>query len=494
MLRVQLRYFRFITRIEARFFFNLYSVGCAFSDISFNVRGEKTDGKQEQKQGYMHLNGVFYIEIPIHLNEFPCNDENMRGRDTLNLNREQRMMWDNPLFSFMISSILLDMKVTKIRNLIPINTLLNENIFVVNLPHFMSFNPQIAELPGSLLTYLHGLKCLPNNNYSIGNQNSNNNTLYTRCVGREKGKVDTSNFPVMTSSSLEIRKTVLSPVIVPEDPIFNSLKEKLLGIILKDNMKIEVPDSLQQFSFPQVVKRQQQKLSEEWFLKVNLLNLYLKLITPSSLILDFSSTELIKRFYNILQIQMKGSLLYSNYFISSSLRGRQPEPSWTEERYNSFMKDRKDCFERLQQEFKGELYHLITLAKCLEFQDNVCLLTGHPSTLKYRLKFIALSESNVVKDDSIMELIDLRIREYLKTKEFVERELCKLKIEKFLFHTKSSTKKTSLEKEIIEIVKQHYTGLSIITREDKVYPTVFNNLFIMDYRKYFEEQVGIIIN
>ncbi|KAL9647318.1 hypothetical protein ABK040_011685 [Willaertia magna] len=432
MLRVQLRYFRFITRIEARFFFNLYSVGCAFSDISFNVRGEKTDGKQEQKQGYMHLNGVFYIEIPIHLNEFPCNDENMRGRDTLNLNREQRMMWDNPLFSFMISSILLDMKVTKIRNLIPINTLLNDNIFVVNLPHFMSFNPQIAELPGSLLTYLHGLKCLPNNNYSIGNQNSNNNTLYTRCVGREKGKVDTSNFPVMTSSSLEIRKTVLSPVIVPEDPVFNSLKEKLLGIILKDNMKIEVPDSLQQFSFPQVVKRQQQKLSEEWFLKVNLLNLYLKLITPSSLILDFSSTELIKRFYNILQIQMKGSLLYSNYFISNSLRGRQPEPSWT--------------------------------------------------------------ESNVVKDDSIMELIDLRIREYLKTKEFVERELCKLKIEKFLFHTKSSTKKTSLEKEIIEIVKQHYTGLSIITREDKVYPTVFNNLFIMDYRKYFEEQVGIIIN
>ncbi|KAL9650363.1 hypothetical protein ABK040_016430 [Willaertia magna] len=496
-LRVQLRFFTHRSHFESLFFKNVSSIESNFSDVTI-VTENQTLVEQTQKYNKEQttvLKYVHYCSFPIYLNQFEEDatkdklDYDLINRDLVN--REERLLLDNNFYSLVISSILVNFKdVVTINNLIPINEL--DSIYVVDVPKYIKFNPQTGHVPPPLISYLRNLNCLPstsNNSSTIATMHSS--SLLTKRYHQEDtlhytqfdyGKV----FKIIAGMCKpEFKKIEILQTVVERDPILENLKRKLFEIIRRNKSNIEklkYPKSLKHFSALQLIKQ-----DERWFLKVNALNLYLKLIMPGSLILDMSQQALINRFLSLLEIQIKSSMFYSSYVYTGWPEGNQPQSFSTKENYEKFVKDRLECFSTLQQEYPGEQYYLVELAKCFELQDNVCLLTAPLSVLRNRLKFIN-NFREVSKIDCI-ELNDISYREYSKLKDIVDREICKYKVEKYLVDIEEMK-----EEEIINIVKEHYNNLVVIVRErneERVDVSMFRHGITHNYhwlmKDYFDQ-------
>ncbi|KAL9653272.1 hypothetical protein ABK040_010979 [Willaertia magna] len=440
------------------------------------------------------LSSVFTFKLPIYCNSFPEIDEPTNllltntyvTEDSLLINREERMGLDNTLYSFILSNILIDLKVTTTNALIDL-TQLCDKIYTVDMPRYLGVNPQCGQIPGSLINYLNKLNCLTNNKEMINNNIYNNIKLQTKLTNNLDNKLVDFGFyyPYFSIENIILKEMNVIELQTEDDPVSDNLKRKLWEIIIKESNKsvynVQLPSSLQQFSFPQVVQ-----IENRWYLKVNLLNFYLRLISPCSLFLDLSSKEITQLLQSILEIQSISSLNYSNYFFSGRIVGRYPEPSWTIENYERFMKDRKEYFNKLQLEYPGELYYILEMAKLFEFQDNVALLSGHLSLLKVRTKFTHPTEKEKAStDENMVAQLDIRNREYHKTRGFIEREICKMKVEKYFISTCDIK-----ESDIRNIVKKHYSNLPIIVKDNKIYKSaMLCREFIFGYKRYLMERM-----
>ncbi|KAL9645574.1 hypothetical protein ABK040_000637 [Willaertia magna] len=489
-LRVQLRFFKHRGISDVFFFNNLFST-TRFSDVSCIASSPEEISKQHNiKELALVLDRVVFCLIPFYLNQFEEEDlPSKTGNDSDHINREERLSLDNPFFSFVIATILLNRKDVTINNLIPVCDLDN-NIFTVDVPKYLKFNPQIGEIPRSLISYLNNLNCIPSSSNSSTREKRSNTTVLTRRFKDEildYTALDTEkNIAIEWAgkrNNPDVKRIEVLQTELDEDIIFENLKRKLFEIIRKNksNIKLtESPKSMRHFSFLQLVK---DNVVEKWFLKVNALNLYLKLLQPASLILDMSQQALVQRFLSILEIQIKSSLHYSSYFYTAlPFETKIPAPFCTKENYERFVKDRHECYSTLQKEYPGELYYLIELSKCFEFQDNVCLLTGNLALLRNRLQPVTY----LIEDLDFIELNDHCYREYSKLYEFLEREICKFKVEKYLINNREEMN----EKDIVNIVKEHYNNLAVIVREKtpERYASMFRRGFTFMYKWYIKDE------